>query len=159
MDCREDIEEILSNIPKERETVILSATFPPEILDISRRFQKNPIDVKMVHQELTVPQIEQYYIEVREPAKADTLIRVLEFYQPQRTIIFCNTQIAVDAVSSALKAEGFLADGLHGGMPQAKRDKSHNAFRKAKHQILISSGAGALGTMYKGEKRSYDSST
>ncbi|HOJ95652.1 MAG TPA: DEAD/DEAH box helicase, partial [Methanospirillum sp.] len=80
MGFRDDIEEILSHTPAEHQTVILSATFPPEILDISRRFQKDPIDVKMVHQELTVPQIEQYYIEVREPAKADTLIRVLEFY-------------------------------------------------------------------------------
>ncbi len=145
MGFREDIEEILSHIPKERQTVILSATFPPEILDISRRFQKNPIDVKMVHQELTVPQIEQYYIEVREPAKADTLIRVLEFYQPQRTIIFCNTQIAVDAVSSALKAEGFLADGLHGGMAQAQRDKVMNAFRKGQLEILIATDVAARG--------------
>ncbi|HOL41482.1 DEAD/DEAH box helicase [Methanospirillum sp.] len=145
MGFRDDIEEILSHTPAEHQTVILSATFPPEILDISRRFQKDPIDVKMVHQELTVPQIEQYYIEVREPAKADTLIRVLEFYQPQRTIIFCNTQIAVDAVASALKAEGFLADGLHGGMAQTQRDKVMNAFRKGQLEILIATDVAARG--------------
>jgi len=145
MGFREDIEEILSHIPKEHQTVILSATFPPEILEISRKYQKNPIDVKMVHQELTVPQVEQYYIEVREPAKSDTLIRVLEFYQPQRTIIFCNTQIAVDAVSNALKAEGFMADGLHGGMAQTQRDKVMNAFRKGQLEILIATDVAARG--------------
>ncbi|OQB37540.1 MAG: putative ATP-dependent RNA helicase [Euryarchaeota archaeon ADurb.Bin165] len=145
MGFRDDIEEILSHIPKNHQTVILSATFPSEILDISRKYQKDPIDIKMVHQELTVPQIEQYYIEVREPAKSDTLIRVLEFYQPQRTIIFCNTQIAVDAVSSALKAEGFMADGLHGGMAQAQRDKVMNAFRKGQLEILIATDVAARG--------------
>ena len=141
----EDIEEILSHIPKEHQTVILSATLPSEILDISRKYQKNPVDVKTVHQQLTVPQIEQYYIAVRDPAKADTLIRVLEFYQPQRTIIFCNTQIAVDAVTSALKSEGFMADGLHGGMAQAQRDKVMAAFRSGHIEILIATDVAARG--------------
>lgn len=145
MGFRDDIEEILSHIPKDHQTVILSATLPSEILDISRRYQKDPVDVKMVHQQLTVPQIEQYYIEVREPAKSDTLIRVLEFYQPQRTIIFCNTQIAVDAVTGALKAEGFMADGLHGGMAQAQRDKVMHAFRTGHLEILIATDVAARG--------------
>lgn len=141
----DDIEEILKHIPKEHQTVILSATLPPEILNISRKYQKDPVDVKTVHQQLTVPQIEQYYIEVKEQVKPDTLIRVLEFYQPLRTIVFCNTQIAVDNVTNALKAEGFLADGLHGGMAQAQRDKVMAAFRKGQIDVLAATDVAARG--------------
>lgn len=145
MGFRDDIEEILSHIPKEHQTVILSATLPSEILDISRRYQKNPVDIKLVHQQLTVPEIEQYYIEVRDQAKSDTLIRVLEFYQPQRTLIFCNTQIAVDAVTDVLKSEGFMVDGLHGGMAQTQRDKVMAGFRSGQLEILIATDVAARG--------------
>ncbi|WP_245619277.1 DEAD/DEAH box helicase [Methanogenium cariaci] len=84
MGFREDIEKIIADTPKDRQTVLFSATIPaPPIKEISRRFQNKPEFVRVQHRELTVPQIEQLYLEVRNREKNEVLCRILEMYDPE----------------------------------------------------------------------------
>ena len=96
MGFREDIETILVKIPEEHQTLLFSATLSPEILDITKRFQKNPEFIKIVRKELTVPNIEQYYFDVKEKTKLDALCRIIDVYDPKLAMVFCNTKKRVD---------------------------------------------------------------
>ena len=82
MGFREDIETILEGVPEDRQTVLFSATMPQAILDITKKFQKNAEIVKVTKKELTVPNIEQYYYEVKPKSKEEVLARLLDSYSP-----------------------------------------------------------------------------
>ena len=103
MGFREDIETILADVPETRQTILFSATMPPEILRIAEQYQRAPKMVKIVHSELTVPNINQYYYEVPTGRKIDILTRLLDYYNPNRSIIFCNTKRMVDELVSELQ--------------------------------------------------------
>ena len=78
----EDMETILSQLPQERQTVMFSATMPMEIQNIAKRFQKDPVTVKVVKKELTVPKVTQYYYEVKPKTKVEVMCRLLDMYAP-----------------------------------------------------------------------------
>ncbi|MBZ4668748.1 MAG: box helicase domain protein, partial [Defluviitaleaceae bacterium] len=103
MGFREDIETILKDTPKTRQTVLFSATMPKEILEIAKAHQNNPEIVKVVHKELTVPSIEQYYFEVKEKNKFEILTRLIDMYNPKLALIFCNTKKKVDELKGLIK--------------------------------------------------------
>ena len=97
MGFREDIETILSYITNEdRQTVLFSATMPKPILDITKKYQKNATTIKVTKKELTVPNIDQYYYDVRRNDKVDVLTRLLDYYNPKLSLVFCNTKRMVD---------------------------------------------------------------
>ncbi|NLO77854.1 MAG: DEAD/DEAH box helicase [Methanomicrobiales archaeon] len=145
MGFREDIEKILAETPKERQTVLFSATIPDPIKEISRRFQKNPEFVRVQHRELTVPQIEQLYLEVRNREKNEVLCRILEMYDPELALVFCNTKRAVDELLSQLQTRGYFAEALHGDMKQVQRDRVMAKFRKGAIDVLIATDVAARG--------------
>ena len=145
MGFREDIEFILNRISKERQTILFSATMPKQILDITKKFQRNPVYLKAVHKELTVPLIEQYYIEVREHQKSEVLSRLIDKYNPRLSLVFANTKRKVDEVVANLQARGYLADGLHGDMNQSQRDTVMAKFRKGVVEILVATDVAARG--------------
>ena len=91
MGFREDIESILKEVPEERQTLLFSATMPKAILDITKKYQKDSKLIKVVRKELTVPNIEQYYYEVRPKQKVEVLCRLLDMHSPKLSIVFCNT--------------------------------------------------------------------
>ena len=125
----EDMETILSQLPQERQTLMLSATMPQEIMDIARRFQKDPEVVKVVKKELTVPKVTQYYYDVKPKNKVEVLCRLLDMYSPKLSIVFCNTKKQVDELVEDLQGRGYFAEGLHGDLKQSQRDKVMNGFR------------------------------
>ena len=129
MGFREDIEKILQDVPKERQTLLFSATIPKPILELAERYLKNPQFIKMVHKELTVPSIEQYYIEVKQKNKVEALSRLIDFYNPNLALVFCNTKKRVDELLQQLQAWGYSADGLHGDMSQSQRDRVMGKFK------------------------------
>lgn len=145
MGFREDIETILAKIPEEHQTLLFSATLSPEILDITKRFQKNPEFIKIVRKELTVPNIEQYYFDVKEKTKLDALCRIIDVYDPKLAMVFCNTKKRVDDLVEMLQGRGYFAEGLHGDLKQAQRDKVMQKFRNGTIEILVATDVAARG--------------
>ena len=145
MGFREDMETILTQMPEERQTVMFSATMPKAIMDIARTFQNDAEIIKVVRKELTVENIEQYYFEVRSKNKDEILSRLIDIYNPKLSVVFCNTKKQVDDLISELKGRGYFADGIHGDMKQAQRDRVMNDFRKGKTEILIATDVAARG--------------
>lgn len=145
MGFREDIDTILEKVPEERQTILFSATMPKEILDITKKYQKNPIHIKVAHKELTVPSIEQYYLEVKESAKLEVLSRLIDTNDIKLSLVFCNTKKKVDELTSGLQSRGFSAEALHGDMRQEHRDKVMGLFRKGHFDILIATDVAARG--------------
>lgn len=145
MGFREDIETILNEIPEERQTILFSATMPKPIMDITKRFQKDAQIIKVVKKELTVPNIEQYYYEVRPKNKAEILARLLDIYNPNLSVVFCNTKRMVDELVDDLQGRGYFAEGLHGDLKQSQRDRVMNGFRNGKTEILVATDVAARG--------------
>lgn len=145
MGFREDIETILKDTPEDRQTVLFSATMPRAILDITDTYQKNSVHVKVVKKELTVPNIEQYYYEVRPKNKEEVLCRLLDLYAPKLSLIFCNTKKKVDELVLELQNRGYFAEGLHGDLKQTQRDRVMQGFRDGNTDILVATDVAARG--------------
>lgn len=145
MGFREDIDTILEKVPEERQTILFSATMSKEILEITKKYQKTPILIKVAHKELTVPSIEQYYLEVKDSAKLEVLSRLLDTNDIKLSLVFCNTKRKVDELKSSLQSRGFAAEALHGDMRQEQRDKVMSMFRKGNIDILIATDVAARG--------------
>jgi ATP-dependent RNA helicase DeaD len=145
MGFRDDIETVLAQMPEERQTVFFSATMSKPIMDLTRKYQKEPQIVKVNHQEMTVSNIEQSYYEVRGPQKKDVLSRVIDMYSLKSVIVFANTKRMVDDIVSDLQARGYFADGLHGDMSQQARQNTLDKFRKGTLEILVATDVAARG--------------
>lgn len=145
MGFRDDIETILDGMPEERQTALFSATMPEPILQITRKYQKDAEYIKMTPKEITVAAIEQAYYRIPQKMKEEVLVRLLDYYNPGRTLIFCNTKRMVDQLSENLKGKGYLADGLHGDLSQNQRDTVMNLFRSGRINILIATDVAARG--------------
>ena len=145
MGFRDDIEEILEKMPEKHQTVLFSATMPKAIIELTRRYLKDPITVKVTPKELTVPLIEQIYYEVREHNKTEALARLLDMYNPELTIVFCNTKRKVDELVGKLQSRGYFAEGLHGDLKQTQRDVVMKKFRSRTLDILVATDVAARG--------------
>ena len=141
----EDMETILSQLPEERQTLMFSATMPPAIAEIARKFQKEPVTVRVVKKELTVPKVTQYYYEVKPKNKVEVMCRLLDLYAPKLSIVFCNTKKQVDELVQALQGRGYFAEGLHGDLKQMQRDRVMNSFRNSRTDILVATDVAARG--------------
>ena len=146
MGFREDIETILQGMPTERQTALFSATMPKPILEITKKYQKEDAKfIKMTPKEITVAAIEQAYYRVPQKMKEEVLTRLMDYYNPARSLIFCNTKRMVDQLSESLKGKGYLCDGLHGDLSQNQRDTVMNLFRSGRINILIATDVAARG--------------
>lgn len=145
MGFREDIEFVLSGVPEERQTVLFSATMPKPIMEITKKFQNNAKVIKVTKKELTVPNIEQYYYDVKPKKKEEVLSRLLDIYSPRLSVVFCNTKKQVDLLVNALLGRGYFAAGLHGDMKQGQRDRVMQGFRTGKTEILVATDVAARG--------------
>ncbi len=145
MGFREDIDTILSGVSEDRQTLLFSATMPSEIMELTKLYQKDAALVKTVHKELTIPNIEQYYLEVRESSKPELLCRLIDAKNIKLGLVFCNTKKRVDDLTSALQTRGYSAEALHGDMKQSERDRVMNKFRKGMIEILVATDVAARG--------------
>ena len=143
MGFREDIEFVLSGVPEERQTVLFSATMPKPIMEITKKFQNNAKVIKVTKKELTVPNIEQYYYDVKPKKKEEVLSRLLDIYSPRLSVVFCNTKKQVDLLVNALLGRGYFAAGLHGDLKQSQRDRVMNGFRNGRTDILVATDVAA----------------
>lgn len=145
MGFREDIDVILEDLPKERQTLLFSATISKDIREITKLYQTNPEHIVTVHKELTIPSIEQYYLEVRESSKLELLCRLVDAKNIKLGLVFCNTKKRVDELTSALQTRGYSAEALHGDMKQSERDRVMTKFRKGNIDILVATDVAARG--------------
>jgi ATP-dependent RNA helicase DeaD len=141
----EDIEAILARTPRGRQTVLFSATVPDGIRDLSRRYMRDPEAIRVVHEKLTVPGIEQRYFQVTEQEKLDVLTRLLEEFNPELSLVFCNTKRRTDALARRLRARGYLAEKLNGDMTQGQRERVMARFRKGEISLLVATDVAARG--------------
>ncbi|SDF76219.1 DEAD/DEAH box helicase [Sporolituus thermophilus] len=140
----EDIESILQHLPAEdRQTLLFSATMPAPILRLADKYMRDAITVTISKEQLTVPLIDQYYYEARD--KLEALCRVLDVEVNGTLIIFCRTKKGVDELVASLQARGYMADGLHGDLSQAQRDRVMKKFREGKLEILVATDVAARG--------------
>ncbi|SHJ61450.1 DEAD/DEAH box helicase [Paramaledivibacter caminithermalis] len=145
MGFREDIETILESVGEERQTLLFSATMPKPIMEIIHKYQKNPEIVKVVHKELTTPNINQLYLEVREKDKLEVLTRLIDMYSPKLSLVFCNTKRKVDDITDLLQSRGYATDKIHGDMKQSKRIQVMDKFKRGDVEILVATDVAARG--------------
>lgn len=145
MGFREDIDIILESVPEVRQFILFSATLAPAILDIANKYQNNPVTINVVHKALTVPTVEQYYLEVREGNKVEVLSRLIDANNFKLSVVFCNTKKRVDDLCKDLQARGYSAESLHGDMKQLQRDNVMSRFRHGLIDILIATDVAARG--------------
>lgn len=145
MGFREDIESILSDVPENRQTVLFSATMPPEIMAITEKYQNDPVHIKIKSSQKTVELIEQFYFEVAMGRKTDALKLLLSAYSPASSIVFCNTKAMVDQLTEELIKGGYKAAGLHGDMKQSQRTQVMNSFKSRAIGILVATDVAARG--------------
>ncbi len=145
MGFRKDIEKILQETPAQRQTVLFSATMSQPILELTARYQRKALHVKVARCEQPIAEIEQVYFELHRKSKKAALIQLLEHHRIGRSLVFCNTKWQVDALVKSLRQDGYDVDGLHGGMPQPKRDKIMQRFRRGGTQVLVATDVAARG--------------
>lgn len=145
MGFEEDIETILKDVPSERQTVLFSATMNKRIMEITKKYLQNPKKVKIQAEELTVNEIEQISIPIKEAMKSEALMRLIEVYRPQKAIVFCNTKKRVDDLIEVLKQNHFKAEALHGDVKQTGRERIMKRMRNGEFQILVATDVVARG--------------
>ncbi len=145
MGFEEDIEAILKEVPTKRQTVLFSATMNGKILGITKKYLVNPRKVKIPAEELTVNEIEQISISMKEAMKKETLMRLVEVYRPKKAIVFCNTKKRVDDLIEVLKQNNYKAEALHGDIKQSTRERIMKRMRNGEFQILVATDVVARG--------------
>lgn len=141
----DDIRDILKALPEERQTLLFSATMPKEIRDIATTLMNTPKEVKTKSKEMTVSNIDQYYVEIAEKHKFDALTRLLDLQSPDLAIVFGRTKRRVDEVADALQVRGFRAEGIHGDLTQGKRMSVLKKFKEGRVEILVATDVAARG--------------
>ena len=152
----EDIQSIMSNVPETRQTLLFSATMPDPIRRIAEKFMKTPEIVKIKSKEMTVENIEQFYVKSVEREKFDILSRLLNVQQPELAIVFGRTKRRVDELAKALNLRGYLAEGIHGDLSQAKRMSVLKQFKANKIDILVATDVAARGPDISGVSHVYN---
>ncbi|WP_313559882.1 DEAD/DEAH box helicase [Ruminiclostridium cellobioparum] len=141
----DQVKRIIRSLPKDRVTLLFSATMPPEIHRICSEYMKNPVTIEIESQTKTVDSIQQEYYRVLPNEKRTQLNRLLLVEQPESCMIFCNTRIAVDHVQGFLTKQGYASEALHGDIPQGKRTKTIQQFKQGEFHILVATDVAARG--------------
>ena len=142
----EDIEEIFTYLPKERQTLLFSATMPEPIKRLASKILHEPKFVSITPKDHTTNEdIEQLYYVINEYERDDAMIRLLDALEPEKSIVFCRTKKEVDRLSTQLMAVGYAAKGLHGDMEQNQRESVIKAFRSSQIEILVATDVAARG--------------
>ncbi len=141
----EDIETILAELPTTRQVALFSATMPPRIAALVRKFLPNAETVKIESRRRTLDTTNQTYYEVAPGKKRDALARVLDMETPGPTIVFCRTRQETNELTEAMRQRGYDAEALHGDMNQAERDRVMKSFKEGRSELLIATDVAARG--------------
>ena len=141
----DDINEIFSYLPKERQTLLFSATMPAPIKTLASRILKDPAFVSITGGETTNTDIEQLYYVIDEHERDDAIIRLMDSETTNKCVVFCRTKSEVDRLSNVLSNAGYLANGLHGDMEQRQRENVIKGFKQNSVKVLVATDVAARG--------------
>ncbi|GEQ72288.1 hypothetical protein JCM33374_g5975 [Metschnikowia sp. JCM 33374] len=143
---KEQIYNIFKLLPETTQVVLLSATMPQDVLEVTTKFMNNPVRILVKKDELTLEGIKQYYINVEEEQyKFDCLCDLYDSISVTQAVIFCNTRSKVETLTAQLKGNNFTVSSIHADLPQADRDTIMQEFRSGSSRILISTDLLARG--------------
>ncbi len=147
MGFAEDIESILVSLPDDRQTLLFSATMPPRITGIAKRYLDDPVRIKVAAPEEATGRalVTQRAYVVQRAHKAAALGRILDIEAPQAALVFCRTRTEVDELTETMNGRGYRAEALHGGMDQAQRDRVMGRLRDGTAELLIATDVAARG--------------
>lgn len=151
-----EVESIIIQTPKARQTMLFSATMPDAIRQLATQYMKQPahIDIKSTH--VTLDNIKQRVIETTDRGKQDALLHLLQTQQPFLAVIFCRTKVRAKKLNEALQDAGYNSDELHGDLTQAKREQVMKRFRDMRLQILVATDVAARGLDVEGISHVYN---
>ncbi len=148
MGFAEDLDAILQQTPKVRQTALFSATMPSRIASIARRHLQDPVEIQIAKEPVesgVAPRVRQTAYLVARQYKVAALARILDMTDPKSTLVFCRTRLEVDELISMLNSRGYRGEGLHGGMNQAQRDRVMASFRSGNTELLVATDVAARG--------------
>lgn len=134
---RPDIEKILRTCPTERQTLLLSATMPPQVERLAKRYMRNPDRVDLSQDQVVVDTVQQYYITVDAHRKFQALVQLLLQERPKQAIVFCRTKRGADKLYHRLSKRLPHVAQMHGDLQQNVRDRAMKAFREGEVRMLI----------------------
>eukprot|EP01015_Nassula_variabilis_P036245 TRINITY_DN92_c0_g1_i5.p1 TRINITY_DN92_c0_g1~~TRINITY_DN92_c0_g1_i5.p1 ORF type:complete len:396 (-),score=109.22 TRINITY_DN92_c0_g1_i5:123-1310(-) len=142
----EQIKDVFKLLPPEIQVGLFSATLPPEILEITKHFMRDPARILVKNEELTLEGIKQFFLAIeKEDWKFDTLVELYKNLDIQQCIIYCNQKKKVDEITEKLKEQGFTVSSMHGETPQQQRDLIMKEFRTGSSRVLITTDLLARG--------------
>lgn len=141
----DQVVRIIKVLPKNRVTLLFSATIPSEIHKICSEYMRRPVTIEIESQTKTVDTIHQVYYRVNNNEKNIWLNRLLLVEQPDSCMIFCNTRITVDRVQRFLSQKGYACQALHGDIPQGRRMKTIQQFKQGEFHLLVATDVAARG--------------
>ncbi len=144
MGFQEDISTLVAATPLKKQTLLFSATYPAEITELSRTFQREPVEVSVdeTHEDGA---IEQILYEVDPEERTAAVARILKHYRPESTLVFCNTKVECQEVATSLTREGFSALSIHGDLEQRERDRVLTLFANKSASVLVATDVAARG--------------
>ena len=144
MGFHEDIMSIIEMMPRQRQTLLFSATYPDEIREISHSIQIDPVDIRVesLHDN---KQIEQIFYEIQKGERTKTLVALLQHYRPESSVVFCNRKQQCQELAEELWQQGFHAQALHGDLEQRERDQVLVQFSNKSSSVLIATDVAARG--------------
>jgi len=145
MGFREDIEQILTVLPEDRQTILFSATMPKPIIELTKKYQNNPVHVKVKPKNVTASTVLQEYAELNGKHKSEAVSRILKISNVNLAIVFCNTKDKVDKVCEDLLKKGFKVDKIHGDLTQNLRLKVLKNLESGLIKVLVATDVAARG--------------
>ncbi len=145
MGFRDDIERVVQAAPPGRQLLFFSATIPPPIRTLIKRYSNDPASVKIEAHAQNAPQVDQVYFEVDRRSKLEALTRLIDVNDFSYGLVFCSTKVMVDDLDGHLHARGYSVDRIHGDIPQAQRDRVMEKFKRREFEFLIATDVAARG--------------
>jgi len=143
---KEQIYDVYRYLPPETQVVLVSATLPVDVLEMTSKFMTDPIRILVKRDELTLEGIKQFFVAVeKEEWKFDTLCDLYDTLTITQAVIFCNTKKKVDWLTEKMRANNFTVSAMHGDMPQKERDAIMGEFRGGTTRVLITTDVWARG--------------
>jgi len=143
---KDQIYEVFKSLPNDVQVVLLSATMPAEVLDVTKKFMREPIQILIKKEELTLEGIRQFYIRIeREEWKFETLCDLYDTVNITQAVIFCNTRRKVEELTRQMTQKQFTVSCMHGEMEQQERDVIMREFRSGSSRVLITTDLLARG--------------
>ncbi|MGL5379640.1 DEAD/DEAH box helicase [Clostridium sp.] len=142
----DDLEDIIKQLPEERQTLLFSATMPAPIKKLAKRYMnKDAKHIAIEKSAMTVSKIKQHFFEVAPKTRFEALCRILDFDNPTSAIIFCRTKKGVDELVEGMQGRGYVVEGMHGDMSQAHRLRTLKKFKEGSLNFLIATDVAARG--------------